>query len=148
MVFPVQFSKNRRNRNRSKRSPHNIPILVVTTVSLPLLCCGWIWFTILTQGQLTIAGVPTAIVLGFLQDETARNAYFAGEKQKLHDRLQEMGVEEQIKAYYRPRFNGDEVKLDQYIHQLLYERTGYVGKAYRVNSQRVLVLKRRGKGNG
>lgn len=145
MVLPTsQSSSNRRNRDKSKHSSASRTFLLTgTVICLPLLICGWVWFTILTQGQLAIAGVPTPIIISFLLDETARDAYFDGNKQKLHDRLQEMGVEEQIKAFYRPQFQNDEVKLDQYIHQLLYERTGYVGKAYRVNSKGILVLKKR-----
>jgi hypothetical protein len=134
--------KDRSGHNSRLSSSRKASIIALTMVSLPLFLCVWIWFVILTQGQLTIGGVPAPIVVNFVQDETARNAYFDGDKQKLHDRLQEMGVEEQIKAFYRPQFNGDEVKLDQHIHQLLYNRTGYVGKAYRVNRHGVLVLRR------
>jgi hypothetical protein len=90
--------------------------------------------------RLTIADVPVSIVISFLQDETARNAYFMGDNTKLHDRLEQMGIEPRIKDFYRPQIP-DEVALDQYIHQLLYERTGYVGKGYRLNEQGVLVLK-------
>ncbi|HBR74938.1 MAG TPA: hypothetical protein DEA78_14830 [Cyanobacteria bacterium UBA11159] len=93
--------------------------------------------------RLTIADVPVSIVMSFLQDETARNAYFTGDGQKLHDRLNQMGVEEQIKDFYRPQIP-DEIALDLYIHQLLYDRTGYVGKAYQLNAQGVLVLKHNG----
>ncbi len=90
--------------------------------------------------RLTIADVPVSIVISFLQDETARNAYFMGDSTKLHDRLEQMGIEARIKDFYRPQIP-DEAALDQYIHQLLYERTGYVGKGYRLNDQGVLVLK-------
>jgi len=107
-----------------------------------LLLCGWIWFVLLTEGQFTIGGVPVPIIRSFFQDETARNAYFAGDNKKLHARLQAMGVEDKIKSFYRPKIR-DEAKLDQYIHQILYDRTGYVGEAYQVNSEGVLVLKKR-----
>jgi hypothetical protein len=92
------------------------------------------------SGNLVIGGVPSSIILKFLQDDVARNAYFSGEATKLHDRLDEMGIEEQMKAYYRPQIP-DEDKLDRYIHQVLYERTGYVGTAYRVNGSGALVPK-------
>lgn len=81
-----------------------------------------------------------SIIREFLADEKARDAYFAGNKKALHDRLEQMGIEEDIKAYYRPQIP-DEAKLDQHIHQILYERTGYVGRSYKVNSQGVLILK-------
>ena len=100
----------------------------------------WLGVVLLTKGPLTIGGVPIPIIISFLQDETARDAYFQGDNKKLHDRLQAMGIEERIKAFYRPQIR-DEVKLDQYIHQLMYDRTGYVGASYQVNSQGVLVLK-------
>lgn len=88
----------------------------------------------------TIGGIPSSIVLEFLQDETARQAYWNKDRQALHDRLQARGVEEQMKAHYRPQIP-DEVKLDQYIHQIFYDRSGYVGEAYTVNSEGKLVFK-------
>jgi len=106
-------------------------LVLILSVSLGVL---------LADRPLTIGGVPLPIILDFLSDETARDAYFQKDRRTLHDRLQAMGVEERIKAFYRPQIR-DEVKLDQYIHQLLYDRTGYVGTAYRVNSRGTLVLK-------
>lgn len=107
------------------------------------LAAGLTVFTILAAiflgPSLTIQGVPVSIILAFLQDEPARDAYFSGNKQGLHTRLQELNVEEQIKEFYRPQIS-DEIKLDQHIHQIFYEATGYVGKAYRVNAQETLVL--------
>lgn len=89
--------------------------------------------------SLTLQGVPVSIILTFLQDQQARDAYFANNKQGLHTRLQELNIEEEIKAFYRPQIP-DEVQLDQHIHQIFYETTGYVGKAYRVSSDGRLVL--------
>jgi hypothetical protein len=97
-------------------------------------------FLVANQDSLTFRGVPVSIILEFIEDESARQAYFAGNKVALHERLQQLGAEEQIKAFYRPKIR-DEVKLDQYIHQIFYEVSGYVGKAYRVDSRGVLVLK-------
>jgi len=94
---------------------------------------------ILLGPSLTVRGVPVVIVLKFLQDGQAREAYFSDDKQELHTRLQELEVEEEIKAFYRPQIS-DEVKLDQHIHQIFYDTTGYVGKAYRVNPQGTLVF--------
>lgn len=92
------------------------------------------------SGQLAIVGIPAPIILEFLQDQPARSAYLQGNGRALHDRLKALGVKEQIKAYYRPQIP-DELDLDQYIHQLLYERTGYVGESYRVNPKGILVLR-------
>lgn len=84
--------------------------------------------------SLTYKGVPIKILVQFIEDPIARNAYFAGQKKALHNRLKEMDVEEQIKDFYRPQIQ-DERQLDQYIHQLLYDNTGYVGAAYIVDAQ-------------
>lgn len=90
--------------------------------------------------SLTIGQVPLPILLKFITDQPARAAYFRQDKQALHDRLVDLGIEEEMKAFYRPQIQ-DEVKLDQHIHQIFYERTGYVGEAYRVNAQGQLELK-------
>ena len=143
MIRRVFQSRSRRSkRYRSTYSSSRIASAIVkTTIYLCLLLCVWAWVVLFTQGELTVRGVPTSIIISFLQDETARTAYFEGDSKKLHDRLEAMGMEERIKAFYRPKIR-NEAKLDQHIHQILYDLTGYVGVAYRVNSQGVLVLKR------
>lgn len=127
--------KSRRIPSRCGFTYRSFKVFVLVFLS------AWLGVGLVTNGHFTIGGVPTPIVMSFLQDETARNAYFQGDRKKLHARLQSMGVEERVKAFYRPQIS-DEVKLDQYIHQILYERTGYVGDAYRLN-QGVLVLKKK-----
>lgn len=114
--------------------------LVAAIICLSAILSTGIGLVLITNERATIGGVPTSIIMDFLGDGTARRAYFQGDSQKLHDRLEAMGVEERIKAFYRPQIQ-DEVKLDQYIHQLLYNRTGYVGEAYHVNSQGNLILR-------
>jgi hypothetical protein len=94
-------------------------------------------------GRLTLGGVPVPIILTFLQDGKALNAYLDGDSKRLHARLGDMGIEEAMKDFYRTQIP-NEAELDQHIHQLLYERTGYVGTAYRVNAEGVLVLKDEG----
>jgi hypothetical protein len=106
-------------------------------VALVAVLGGALWFTEFG----TIKGVPVAVVLQFLRDDTARNAYFSGDKQQLHDRLDHMGIEEEVKAFYRPQIQ-DEAKLDQYIHQLLYNITGYVGIGYKADAKGVLSPKK------
>ena len=96
----------------------------------------------IVSGQLIISGVPLSIILAFLQDKTARKAYFRKDSSALHDRLCSMGIEEQIKDFYRPQLQ-DELEVDRYIHQLLFERTGYVGKDYQVNHKGILFLKKK-----
>ena len=89
---------------------------------------------------LTYKGVPLTILLQFIQDPTARQAYFSGDKVGLHRRLDDMDIEAQVKAFYRPQFEREE-DLDRYIHQLLFNNTGYVGNDYLLNPQGQLVPK-------
>ncbi len=111
--------------------------LIVCLFVLSILLGGG---AMLATNSAMISGVPVSIIVDFLADETARNAYFKRDRRGLHDRLQAMGVEEEIKAFYRPKIR-DEVKLDQYIHQIFYNNVGYVGDRYYVNSQGTLTLK-------
>lgn len=96
-----------------------------------------VWFL---SGRMVVGGVPSIIILRFLQDDIAREAYFANDRQLLHDRLVEMGVEEDIKMYYRNQFT-DEDALDRHIHQIMFDRTGYIGEAYRVTAGGRLIPK-------
>ena len=125
------------------RPPRKASILVATIICANLLLCAWIWVVLLTKGYLAIGGIPTPIIVSFLQDEKARNAYFQGDKTKFYARLQDLYIEDKMKAYYRPQIP-NEAKLDQYTHQILYDRTGYVGESYRVN-QGILVLQKKAK---
>ncbi|MBO3463415.1 hypothetical protein G7B40_000895 [Aetokthonos hydrillicola Thurmond2011] len=104
-----------------------------------ILLITFIWFWS-AYPTLTYKGVPISILVDFLQDTIAREAYFKGHKKALHHRLKELGVEEKIKDFYRPQFQ-EEQELDRYIHQLLYNNTGYIGAAYLVNAQGELQLK-------
>lgn len=92
------------------------------------------------SGKLVFQGVPSSIIVQFLQDDVARNAYIVGDRKRLHDRLSELGVEEKIKAYYQSD-TLDAAELDQHIHQILYDRTGYVGEAYTLSATGTLVPK-------
>jgi hypothetical protein len=92
---------------------------------------GATWTTMFVNERVTLVGVPYRVVHKFWQDKTARDAYFGGDSQALHARLQTLGVEEDIKAFYSDRFDS-EYELDRYIHQLMFNQTGYVGEAYSV----------------
>ncbi|HEY9827963.1 MAG TPA: hypothetical protein V6D19_21205 [Stenomitos sp.] len=96
-----------------------------------------LWFA---YPKLTYRGVPISILFEFIQDPIARNAYFSGRKELLHDRLKDMDIEAQIKAFYRPQI-ADEQELDRYIHELLYTNTGYIGNGYQATSDGQLVSK-------
>jgi len=125
----------------TSRSSSKAPLRLVKSILLSVILLVSLWVVLFTSGHVTLGGVPAPIIKKFVSDETAREAYLQGDRKKLHNRLDDMGIEEDIKAYYRPQIP-DETQLDQYIHQLFYERTGYVGDGYRVSSQGVLVLKK------
>lgn len=82
--------------------------------------------------KITLGGVPYRVVQQFWNDQQARDAYFGGDRQALHDRLAELEIEESIKRYYSSRFDNED-ELDLFIHQVMFDRTGYVGEAYQVN---------------
>ncbi|MBD2463282.1 hypothetical protein H6G89_19795 [Oscillatoria sp. FACHB-1407] len=113
---------------------------VITTIYLSGVFVAGVFAILFISGRLVVGGVPSSIIMRFLQDDIARSAYFRGDKAGLHDRLDDMGIEAEMKTFYRPQIP-DEAELDQHIHQILYDRTGYVGVAYTVNSAGVLVLK-------
>ncbi|NJO10733.1 MAG: hypothetical protein HC873_15015 [Leptolyngbyaceae cyanobacterium SL_1_1] len=95
---------------------------------------------LLLTGQVTVGGVPASVILTFLRDDFARQAYFQGRNVMLHDRLVQLDIEAQMKDFYRDRIADDQA-LDLYIHQILYNRTGYVGDAYQTGQDGNLVLK-------
>lgn len=118
-------------------------IALYLTTAIPLIVGSLLLISGRSQinmNRWTIRGVPVPIILEFLKDETARKAYFQGNKNLLHDRLDEMGIEEKVKDFYREQIP-NEYALDRHIHQIFYNNTGYVGKAYKVNSQGNLVNK-------
>lgn len=96
---------------------------------------------VLLLPTLTYRGVPLTILWQFIQDPQARDAYFTEDKQALHDRLKDLGVETAMQDFYRPKFPNDEQGLDQHIHQLLYDNTGYVGEGYRLTAEGTLTPK-------
>ena len=105
-----------------------------TAMILAFGLSGAIWTALFVTEQTTLGGVPYRIIETFWRDKTARDAYFSGNNQILHDRLSTLGIEEDIKAYYRDRFD-NEHDLDKHIHQIMFDRTGYVGEAYQVDSR-------------
>jgi hypothetical protein len=132
--------QNQRSPNQEVSSTASVKRIfrqITGLILITILGLAGIWFF---SGQMLIGGVPSSIIITFLQDRPALKAYFHGERKALHDRLSELGVEERIKDYYRSQIP-DEAQLDQHIHQLLYNRTGYVGEAYRVTDQGTLILK-------
>lgn len=122
-------------RQKSKKAVGNI--VLVTTLGIVMAAGTWV--VLLTAGVITLGGVPYSDLLKVWQNPAARAALLEGDSAELHDLMDNLGVEYDIKAYYRDRIQ-DPVKLDQHIHQILFDRTGYVGESYTVKG-RTLVLK-------
>ena len=101
-------------------------------VSMASIAGSTLWVALFMEGKITYRGVPYSVVRKFWKDDAAKTAYFSGDKQALHDRLALLGVEQDIKNYYRHRFES-EYELDRHIHQIMFDRTGYVGEAYKVD---------------
>ncbi len=139
-TFPASRKRNSRYKV-SAQSSRPFSIVFASVLFFVLGGLGWIWTLMLTKGYVAIGGVPSPIIVSFFQNETARQAYFDGDSKKLYAQVQSMDLAEKLKPYYRPQFE-DEAKLDLHTHQIIYDRTGYIGKAYKVNPQGTLVLKK------
>jgi hypothetical protein len=137
---------SRNSRYQVDRSLRPSSVIFASVFLLVLGGLGWIWTIMLTKGYVAVGGVPSPIIVSFFQNEIARKAYFDGDSKKLSAQIQSMGLVEKLKPYYRPQFE-DEAKLDLYTNQIIYDRTGYIGKAYKVNAQGILVLKKKQKAN-
>src|SRR6476646_10944964 len=83
-------------------SPRSLQQIVAFACSGILLSLG-VWIILVVGEYVTVGGVPFSVIVRFLQDDTAKTAYFAGNSTKVHDRLSEIGIEEQMKAFYRSR---------------------------------------------
>ena len=142
MVLPI-FTTGRKRNSRYKVSDRTLSPISLVFASILFLflgSLGWAWVEMLTKGYVAIGGVPSPIILSFLQNNTARIAYFDGDEEKLYAQIQRMNLAEKLKPYYRPQF-AEEAKLDLHTHQILYDRTGYVG-TYHVSKQGILSLKK------
>ncbi len=126
-------------RQQGVNNPKHLKLIYFASIATVSLFLGLLFLWI-SSPHLTFRGVPLSILLRFSQDPIAQNAYFSGHKKALHDRLKALGIKEQIKDFYRPQIH-DEMELDRYIHQLLYNNIGYVGSAYVVNPKGQLELK-------
>jgi hypothetical protein len=126
------------NPNQPPMKKHRKTVLISISLSLTLVVTGgWLW---LSNKATTIRGVPASILLKTLEDGAIRDALLNKQKTALHNRLKQMGVEEEIKAFYRPRIQ-DEAELDRYIHQIFYNNVGYVGDAYYADQAGILHYK-------
>lgn len=139
-IFQASRQRNSRYPVR-KRSLRPRTVLAATISSLFLAGLGWIWLSLLSEGHFAVGGIPTPIAIALWQNETARKAYFDGDNTTLHAQMQQMDIEAKMKAYYRSQF-ADEAQLDQHVHQILYDRTRYLGSTYQVNAQGIVVAKK------
>ncbi len=131
-MYSLQSVKAREKSNKKMAN-----VVVVGAVGAVMAVGTWV--VLFTTGAITLGGVPYSVLMTVWQNPAARSALLGGEATKLHDLMGELGIEYAIKEYYRDRIK-DPVKLDQHIHQILFDRTGYVGEAYTVKG-RTLVLK-------
>ncbi|MBV8886215.1 MAG: hypothetical protein JO235_19785 [Chroococcidiopsidaceae cyanobacterium CP_BM_RX_35] len=134
----LQSAKEIKRHKRYSRWQIPQSLVVAICLTLVFAATGITW--VLTKKDTTLAGVPVPLIIKAFSDKTAVTYFLIGNKRAFHDRLEQMGLKAEIKAFYRPQIH-DEIKLDQYIHQIFYNDTGYVGDAYYVNSQGILTLR-------
>jgi hypothetical protein len=120
-----------------RKKTSRIAIVIVSLFIFALIVIG---FGLQNSQSMTVKGIPVSILVKGLSDQDALNLYLSGDKKGFHDRLEEIGIKDEIKAFYRPKIR-DEQQLDQHIHQIFYNLSGYVGVAYSVNQKGILVLK-------
>ncbi|MEL6813794.1 MAG: hypothetical protein AAFP03_03150 [Cyanobacteria bacterium J06598_3] len=128
-------SQSSRLYQRANSERFRIQLLrgAVVSAFLGLSLGGNVLGSLFVNEKITLGGVPYRVVQQFWNDRQARDAYFGGDRQALHDRLADLEIEESIKRYYSSRFDSED-ELDLYIHQVMFDRTGYVGEAYQVNN--------------
>ncbi len=110
--------------------------MIITIFSTPLFIAIYLFLS----GNLVLGGVSSSIIIKFLQDSVAVDTYFSRDGRLVHDRLQKLNIEKDIKDYYRDQIS-DPIELDHYVHQILYERTGYIGVDYQLSASGNLKLK-------
>lgn len=122
---------------RQKSNKNIANAIIVGAVGTTMAFATWV--VLFTTGVITLGGVPYTVLMKVWQDPSARSALLGGDATELHDVMGNLGIEYDIKVYYSKRIK-DPVKLDQHIHQILFDRTGYVGENYVVQG-RTLVLR-------
>lgn len=101
----------------------------ITRLTLVALLAAGTWVALFTADMVTLRGIPYSVLNKVLRDKDSRAALLARNSKALHDRMNMIGVEYDIKRYYSDRIE-DPVELDQHIHQVFYNLTGYVGENY------------------
>ncbi len=84
MALPT-FPAARRRNSRYKISDRSLRLSSIVGMSILLMFLGgfgWIWTEMFAKGYVAISGVPSPIITRFLQNETARKAYFDGDSEK------------------------------------------------------------------
>ncbi|TVQ43261.1 MAG: hypothetical protein EA365_12945 [Gloeocapsa sp. DLM2.Bin57] len=144
--IPKPQQKTKTSKRRRKIAKNNLQTPVKTPfkfnwkhVGLPVAIASSVWLSLFLGGMITLGGVPASVLGIFLKDPTSITAFVVRDNKHLHSRLQELKVEKVMKAYYRPQIP-DEIILDQYIHQIFYNWTGYIGANYEVTPDGKLIL--------
>lgn len=132
---PVPPSPNQPVRPPQKKKGKAKAWLMILTV-----LGGSTWFALFLFGRVTLGGVPFSVVSRVLRNPSTRSALFTLRATTLHDQMDDMGIEEEIKLYHS-RHIQDPVELDHHIHQILYNWTRYVGDNYVVGSRGKLIPK-------
>lgn len=101
---------------------------------------GGTWFALFVAGMVTLGGVPFSVVSRVLATPDTRKALFTFRATHLHDLMDNMGIEEEIKIYHSKHIQ-DPVELDQHVHQVLYNWTRHVGENYVVGPRGKLIPK-------
>lgn len=101
---------------------------------------GGTWLTLFLLGVVSLGGVPFSVISKVLSNPSTRSALFTLRATTLHDQMDDMGIEEEIKLYHSKHIQ-DPVELDQHIHQILYNWTRYVGENYVVGARGKLIPK-------
>jgi hypothetical protein len=129
---------------QSRRSAQKQVIPIVAGVATALVTAVSVGAALFFTDVVTWRGIPYSVLARVWQDAETQSALASGDPVALHQRLSALGIEYDIKTYYRARIS-DPVELDRHIHQIFYDWSGYVGENYIVDGRGKLVLKDVGK---
>lgn len=87
------------------------------------------WGALFVTEVVTLGGVPYSVIMKVWKTPATRAALLRRDSYALHDLMDNMGIEYEIKKYHSKHIK-DPVELDQHIHQILYNWTRYVGENY------------------
>lgn len=132
------YSSSSRHGNQNKLIP------IVAGVVTALVAAVSVGTALFLTDAITWRGIPYSVLAKVWADPGAKAALASGDPVEMHRQLSALGIEYDIKQYYRARIS-DPVELDQHIHQIFYDWSGYIGENYTVDGRGKLVLKDVGK---